>query len=150
MINIILVDDHKILRQGLRSLLESEPDFNVIGEAANGEEAIPLIANHKPNVVVTDLLMSPINGIELTRHIKTHFPQIKVVVLSMYGSEVYVQQALEAGAKAYVLKESGLSDLATAIREVTVDHMFLSPPISMEKIRAYEQRIKPHKVAEES
>ncbi|MBI4285743.1 MAG: response regulator transcription factor [Chloroflexi bacterium] len=139
-IKIVLADDHKIVRQGIRSLLETDAKFQVVGESADGVEAVKLAETLKPDVLITDLLMSGMNGIEVARQVHQRFPQTKVIVLSMYGSEAYVLEALRAGASGYVLKGSGLDDLEQAITGVVAGRRYLSPPLTEESIEAYRQR----------
>ncbi len=142
MITIILVDDHKIVRQGIRALLEAEPDFKILAEAGNGEEAVQLVEKLKPDVLITDLMMRDINGIEVTRQARQRSPKTEVVVLSMYSSEPYVFGALEAGAKAYVLKDASMNDLVCAIRKAVIGKRYLSAPLSERDIDAYQKRMK--------
>lgn len=140
--NIILADDHHIIRQGLRSLLESENDFKVVGEASDGLEAIQLCEKIIPDVLVTDMVMKGMNGIEVTRQLAKSCPNIKVVVLSMYDNENYVVEAMQAGAKAYVVKDSTAGELVQAIRETLDGRRYLSPPLSERAISAYLQKSK--------
>lgn len=140
MITILLADDHQIVRQGLRNLLESEPDFSVIGEASDGLEAVRTAEQLKPDVLITDMMMGGINGIEVTRQIATLSPGTRVVILSMYHTEGYVIESLRAGAKGYVLKESSSEDLVRAVRASAAGHRYLAPPLSEEAIDAYIQR----------
>lgn len=134
---IVLVDDHKIVRQGVRKLLDDNDSFKIVGEAADGLEALGLVADLRPDILVTDLRMPKMNGVELTRKVKESFPEIAVVVLSMYNTESYVYSALSAGASAYVLKESGIMDLDIAIYKVLRGEKYLSPPLSEETIKTY-------------
>src|SRR5262249_29213430 len=139
---IVLADDHHIVRQGLRALLDAEADFNVIGEAGNGLEVLELVNKLTPNVVVLDLMMPGLNGLEVTRQLNKHFPQIGIVILSMYAAEAYVLEALANGASAYVLKDSNSSDLVLAVREVFGGHRYLSPPLSDRAIAIYQEKAK--------
>src|SRR5512147_2827783 len=116
---IVLADDHNVVRHGLRALLEAEPDFRVIGEASDGLETAQMVERLKPDVLVVDLMMSGINGLEVTRQVSKRSPGTNVVILSMYGNEGYVLEALRAGAKAYVLKESTSEELVRAVREAS-------------------------------
>jgi DNA-binding NarL/FixJ family response regulator len=143
MTRIVLADDHKIVRQGVRKLLEESDGFRIIGEAADGIEAVKLAAELKPDVLVTDLRMPGLSGVEVTRKVKESLPEIKVVVLSMYGSLPYVYSALHAGAGAYVVKESGVLNLDVAIYSVLKGERYLSPPLTEKVIEAY--RIKNNK-----
>jgi len=127
---IILADDHAIVRRGIEALLEYEPDFDVVAEAADGIEALVLIEARQPHVLVTDLCMPKMGGIELLKTIKERRWSIKSVVLSMCGDLPYVTGALKAGAYGFVLKESGVEHLVTAIREAQIGRRYLSPPLS--------------------
>ncbi len=137
MISIVLADDHKIVRQGIKSLLEMEPDFRIIGEAGDGLEAVRCIENLHPDILVVDLSMPYLSGIEVIREIQKRSPKTGIIVLSMHSTEAYVLQALEAGAVGYVLKESGLDQLVHAIREAVAGHLYLSPPLSEKALEAY-------------
>lgn len=129
-ISVLLADDHTILREGLRSLLAAAPDINVVGEAQTGREAVQLTRRLKPAVVVMDIAMPLLNGLEATRQIRTSDPSTKVLVLSMHSDSEYVEKVLEAGAAGYLVKQTGASDLLTAIREIQRGNVFLSPSIS--------------------
>ena len=137
MISIVIVDDHKIVRQGIHALLGSEPGFEVVGQAGDGVMALELIENLKPDVLVTDLMMNGMTGIDVVRQAAKIYPQIKSLILSMYGDEAWVAGALEAGAKGYILKESSAEDLIHSIHEVVSGKIFLSAPLSMAKIEKY-------------
>ena len=137
MTTIVLADDHHIVRCGLRALLEVEPDFKVVGEAGDGLEAAELVERLQPDALVLDLMMPGLNGLEVTRQVGRRSPRTRVVILSMYGNEAYVVEALKAGAKAYVLKESTSEELVRAIREAVVDRHYLSSPLSEHAIKAY-------------
>ncbi len=137
MATIVLADDHNVVRQGIKSLLAGEPDFEVVGEACDGFEASALVERLKPDVAVLDLMMEGINGLEVARQIKKRCPSTRVVVLSMYGNEGYVLEALQAGVKGYVLKGSTSEDLVRAIREAVAGRHYLSPPLSETAIQAY-------------
>jgi two-component system, NarL family, response regulator NreC len=130
MIHIILADDHPILRQGLRSVIANEPGFQLVGEASSGIEALKLVEKHQPNVVVTDLMMPDLNGLEVTRQIRERHPRIAVVILSMQADEAYIIQALQSGARGYVLKDAPSSCLIEGIREAYAGRRYLSPPLS--------------------
>lgn len=129
-IRILLADDHNIIRSGLRLLLEQQPDFKVVAEAADGREAVALAAKHHPDVVVLDIGMPQLNGIEATREIVAAEPQAQVVILSMHADEGYVLRALKAGARAYILKNAAEADLIRAVRSVSEGKSFFSPTIS--------------------
>lgn len=142
MTRIVLADDHSVVRQGLRTLLEAEPDFSVVGEAGDGLEAIQLVERQRPDVLVLDLAMPGLGGIVVTRQVRQCSPKTRVVVLSMHGAEAYVIDALIAGADAYVLKKSTSADLAQAIREVLAGRRYLSPPLSERSIDEYLDKAK--------
>jgi DNA-binding NarL/FixJ family response regulator len=139
---IVLADDHHVVRQGLRALLEAEPDFSVIGEAGDGLEALQLIEQLKPNVLVLDLMMPGLNGLEVTRQAGKHSSHTRIVILSMYANEAYVLEALGNGASAYVLKDSSSADLVLAVREAASGRRYLSPPLSDRAIEAYQEKAK--------
>jgi two-component system response regulator NreC len=139
MTDIVLADDHKVVRQGLRALLEAESDFRVVGETGDGLEAVQLVERLKPDVLVLDLMMPGLSGLEVTRQVGRLSPQTRVVVLSMHASQAYVLEALRNGAAGYVLKESSTEDLVRALREVTAGRRYLSAPLSERAIEAYVQ-----------
>lgn len=142
MITIVLADDHEIVRQGLRSLLETSPDFQVVGEANNGLETIQLVDRLQPEVLIVDIMMPGLNGLEVTRQVNQRSPQIQVIVLSMRTNEAYVLEALRNGAAGYVLKAGSMAELIQAIHEVTAGRRYLSPPLSERAIEAYIQKAK--------
>src|SRR5215831_15801287 len=129
-INILLVDDHNIVRQGLKALLLAEGDLVVVAEAQTGREAVQLATQHRPEVVVMDLAMPLLNGWEATRQILRVVPSSKVVVLSTYGDDEHIRQAIAAGAAAYLLKQTAAADLVKAIREVKKGNAYFSPAIA--------------------
>ncbi len=129
-IRILLSDDHNILRDGMRLLLERQPGFVVVGEASDGRETLDLAQNHQPDVVVMDIAMPNMNGIEATRRITEKHPNMGVVILSMHYDESYVIRSLKAGARAYLLKDAMKSELIAAIHAVAEGRSFFSPKIS--------------------
>lgn len=135
-LEILLADDHHIVRQGLRALLEGEPDFSLVGEASDGTEVLPLVERLKPHVVVLDIKMPGRSGIEVAREVSQK-TATKIVMLSMYSEDAYVAQSLRAGASAYVLKEARAGDLVHAIREVAEGRRYLSAPLSERTIESY-------------
>ncbi len=137
------------MRQGLRALLNEQPDISVVGEAADGPEATQMVERLKPDVLVVDMMMGGMNGIEVTRNVRKLSPKTCVVVLSMHADEGYVLEALRAGAKAYVLKDSVVDHLLHAIREAMLGRRYLSHPLSEQAIEGYLQKeegtaLKPH------
>jgi DNA-binding NarL/FixJ family response regulator len=138
-VRIVLVDDHHVVRQGLRSLLEDEQDLAVVGTAGNGLEALQIIETEKPDVVIVDLLLPSLGGLEVTRRTRKAFPEVEVVILSMYEDEAYVLEALKNGAAAYVLKSSKADELIHAVREVHAGRRYLSAPLSERAIEDYVQ-----------
>ena len=129
-INVLLVDDHNIVRQGLKALLTAEGDISVVAEAQTGREAVNLTAKLHPDVVIMDLAMPLLNGWEATRQILKAMPTAKVVVLSTYDDDDHVQQAIAAGAAAYLIKQTAAAELAKAIREVKKGNAYFSPAIA--------------------
>lgn len=142
MTTIVLADDHQLVRQGLRALLEAETDFTVIGEAHDGFAAIEMVKRVRPNVLVLDLMMPGLNGLEVARQLTKQSTQTKMVILSMYASEAYVLESLVNGASAYVLKDSDSADLVHAVREVMAGRRYLSPPLSERAIEDYQKKAK--------
>lgn len=140
MTTIVLVDDHEVVRLGIRALLEAEPDFSVIGEASDGTQADRLVERLKPDILIIDLVMPGINGLEVTRHVSQRLSSTRVIVLSMHANESYVLEALRNGASAYVLKESSADDIVHAVREVVAGRRYLSPPLSERAIEMYIQQ----------
>jgi DNA-binding NarL/FixJ family response regulator len=134
MTTIILADDHKIVRQGVRALLEYEPDFNIVGEACDGAEALSLLETTIPDILVTDLSMPIFTGIELAEEIRKRKLPTKVVILSMHGDEPYLIKAMACGVSGYVLKESGVEHTVNAIREALAGGRYVSPPLVMPSI----------------
>lgn len=126
-IRILLADDHTVMRSGLRLLLERQPNLVVVGEAADGRQAVELAASEKPDVVVMDIAMPHLNGVEAARQIVNRAPLTAVVILSMHSDESYVIRSLKAGARAYLLKDSAESDLISAIHAITEGKSFFSP-----------------------
>ncbi len=134
---IVLADDHRIVRQGLRALLEAQSDLRVIAETGDGLEAVELVERLGPDVLVVDVMMPGLNGLEVTRQVRQRWSATKVIVLSMRTGKSYVAEALRHGAGAYVLKSSGVADLVQAVREVMAGGHYLSPPLSREALEAF-------------
>jgi two-component system response regulator NreC len=145
-IRILLADDHTVVRKGLRLLIESHPGFKVIAEAANGREAVSLAEANTPNVVVLDVAMPLLNGIEAARQISAKLPQTAIVFLSMHSDEGYVLKALKSGAKAYLLKDSAEDDLINAIKAVSEGKAFFSPAISKMLVEDYMRQMREREV----
>ena len=134
---IFLADDHQILRAGLRALLESKNHFTIVGEASDGIEAVKMVRELNPEVLVVDLMMKGLNGLEVIRQVRKQSPDTKVIVLSMHANEAYLFNALKNGAVGYVLKDSTATDLITAINEALAGRHYLSQPLSHHAIAAY-------------
>jgi DNA-binding NarL/FixJ family response regulator len=141
MMTIVLADDHHVMRQGLRLLLDAEPDLSVVGEAGDGLEALQLVEHFRPDVLVIDLMMPGLGGIEVTRQAGRRSQGTCVVILSMHANEAYVSEALRAGAMAYVLKESTSGELVRAVRQAIAGCRYLSPPLSERDIEAYLEQV---------
>ena len=139
---IVLADDHGIVRRGLRSLLEGEPGVEVVGEAANGREALKLLETTKPDMAILDVAMPMLNGIEVTAQAMKAYPDLRVIILSMYADEGYIVRALTAGARAYLLKEATEDDLLPAVRAVALGRSFFSPAISTILLADYVRHLK--------
>lgn len=136
-IRILLADDHTILRNGIRALLEDEPGMTVVGEAEDGRSAVTLACQLEPDVVVMDIAMPLLNGLEATRQIKRQCPRVRVLILTMHDNEEYIRQVLEAGAMGYVLKDAAAKELISAIRAVYHGEAVLSPAITRLVIEDY-------------
>ena len=139
---IVLADDHQVVRQGLKALLEAENDFRVVGEAGDGLQAVKRVELTSPRVLVLDLMMPGLNGLDVIPQVKKCSPHTQIVVLSMYSNEAYVLEALNSGASAYVLKDSTSDDLLHAVREAAAGRRYLSPPLSARAIEVYQQKAK--------
>jgi len=140
-IRVLLADDHTIVRKGLRALLDRETRIKVVDEAGDGRETIQKVKQHLPDVVVMDIGMPNLNGIEATRQIKKRFPNMKVLILTMHASEEYVSAILDAGASGYVLKQAAPAELVSAIETIHKGDSFLSPSICTKVIQGFKQRI---------
>lgn len=138
-ITIMLADDHPVVRLGLRTLLEKEQDFRIVGEADDGLRTIEMVKSLHPDVLILDLMMPGMNGIEATRLARQYSPATHVIILSMFSNEAYVVETLKNGASGYVLKDSTGTSLVQAIREVLAGRRYLSPPLTEQAIEAYMQ-----------
>jgi two-component system response regulator NreC len=141
-VRILLADDHHVVREGLRLLLEAEEEFTVVGEAADGLETIKRTESLRPDIAIVDLMMPGLSGLEVTRQISQRVPRTRIIILSMYGNEAYVLEALRNGAVGYVLKGSLAVDLLQAVREVAAGRHYLGPPLSELAIEAYLDKAK--------
>jgi DNA-binding NarL/FixJ family response regulator len=140
MIKIVLADDHPIVRQGLRAAFEVEPGFAVVGEANDGLEAVKLVERLAPDVLVLDLMMPGLNGLEVARQVSQRSPKTRIVILSVSAAEPHVLEALRYGVAAYVLKGSSVADLVRAVREAAAGRHYLSPPLSQRALESYRTR----------
>ncbi|MEJ2721979.1 MAG: response regulator transcription factor [bacterium] len=129
-IRVVIADDHKILREGLKSLMEKEKDIEVVGEAENGKKTLDVVEKAAPHIVVMDVAMADLNGMEATRRLKKINPSVKVIGLSGHPNRSYVTEMLKAGASGYVVKSRAYEDLVRAIREVLAGNMYLSPEVT--------------------
>ena len=141
-IRVVLADDHTLVRAGLRALLESMPGIQVVAEASDGHEALDLIRTHQPDVVLMDIAMPDLNGLEATGRVVQEFPRVSVLILSMHTNEEYVMQALHAGAAGYLLKTAVTTELELAVRAVARGETYLSPAISKQVIADYLRRVR--------
>jgi DNA-binding NarL/FixJ family response regulator len=139
-IRVLLADDHKLVRAGIRSLLERLPELEVVAEASDGREAIELVERLGPQIVLMDLAMPEVNGLEATRHLTRTFPKVRVIILSIYSDEEHVYQSLRAGAAGYLMKGAATEELELAIRSVARGETYLSPPVSKPVIMEYIRR----------
>ena len=146
-ISIIVADDHTIVRQGLTRLLEEQADIKVIAEATNGRKAVDLAKELKPDVVIMDIAMPRMNGIEAAKRIRKHLPKTKILILSMYSHEHYVHELLESGVSGYLLKDSSGRDIIHAIRAAMKNETYLSPSISKVLVETYRS---PRKVSSQA
>lgn len=140
MITIILAEDHQIVREALRLLLETQRDFQVMAETGDGSEAANLVERHQPDVLIVDMMMPGLSGLEVARRTKRVSPATRVIVLSMHDAESYVVESLHAGVAGYVLKKSSSQELIFAIRQALAGNLYLSPLLNERAIQAYLQR----------
>jgi len=138
---ILLADDHAIIRQGLHSLLEKEADIEVVGEAADGREALELVRKTAPDIVIMDITMPNLNGVDATRRIVSEFPSVKVIALSIHSDRRFVADMLKAGASGYILKECLFDELVRAIRAVAGGGTYLSPRMTGQVVADYVKRL---------
>lgn len=129
-VKVAMIDDHPIVRQGLRNLLETEPSFQVIAEADDGITGLELVQRVRPDVLIVDLMMPGLNGLDLIKQVLKHLPRLRIVVLSMQSADSYVVEALNCGAAGYVLKETGPGEIIHAIKTVVAGERYLSPKLA--------------------
>ena len=141
-LSVLLAEDHPVVREGLRAMLEAEGDFQVVGQTGNSSEVGGMVEELHPDVLVLDLIMPGIGGLNALRELARRRLSTRVVVLSMYANEAYVLEALQSGAGAYVLKQSEAAELVRGIREVAKGRRYLSPPLSQRAVEAYARRAK--------
>lgn len=140
-IRVLLVDDHALVRAGIRSLLGGMPSVQVVGEAASGEEALALSEREHPDIVLMDIAMKGLTGLEAAARIHERQPQVRVVILSMHSGEEYVMQAMRAGAAGYLLKDAATGELELALRSVMRGESWFSPAVSRQVVAGYVQRV---------
>lgn len=140
-IRILLADDHAVVRQGFKMILSSQADMEIVGEAGNGREAVELAESLKPDIVVMDVAMPELNGIEATRRLTASTPHSRVVALSMHKDNVYVREILRAGARGYLLKDSVAGDLVSAVRAVAQGEGYISPAVSNAVLDDYRKHV---------
>ena len=140
MTTVVLVDDHPIVRQGVRQLLQAHAEFSIVGETELGLTALELVETWHPDLVIVDLMLPDLNGIEVTRRMLRVSPQTRVAVLSMYSDEAHVFEALAAGATAYIIKGTSMETMLFALREMIAGRRYLSPPLTDRVVEAYLSR----------
>lgn len=140
-ISVLVADDHTLVRAGIRSLLESFGGVEVVAEASDGREAIALLRTHTPDLILMDIAMRGLNGLEAAARIRKSHPKIRIIMLSMHASEEYVLQALRSGAAGYLLKDSATLELELALKAVMNGETYLSPPISKQVVESYMNRV---------
>jgi len=139
---LVIAEDHHVVRHGLRLLLEGERDLRIIGEASDGWQAVELVRTLAPDLLLLDLIVPRLHGLEVTRQVARDYPRTRVVILSGHAEESYVVEALQNGAAAYVLKDSTATDLVEAVRKVKQGRRYLSPSLSEKAISLFEQQAK--------
>ncbi len=142
-IRIVLCDDHQIIREGLRSLLDKQDDMQVVGEGTNGNDAVALVEKHSPDVIVLDVAMPDLNGIAAARRLRESHANLRILALSMHSDRRFVTGMLEAGASGYLLKDCAFAELASAIRTVATGGLYISPRIAGNVLREFVQHTKP-------
>jgi DNA-binding NarL/FixJ family response regulator len=140
-IRILLADDHAVVRQGFKMILSAQPDMEIVGEAGNGRQAVDLAESLTPDIVVMDVAMPELNGIEATRRLRASTPHARVLALSMHKDSVYVREILRAGARGYLLKDSPAGDLLAAVRALAGGESYLSPAVSNAVLDDYRRHV---------
>jgi len=140
-LKLMLADDHAIVRQGLQAVLKAQPDIQIVGETADGPETVRLAERLRPDVLVLDLMMPGLNGLDVAKQLSRRLPRTRIVVLSMHADVAYALAAVRAGASAYVVKEAGVDELVRAIRAVAEGRRYLSPPLSEQAVETYAGRM---------
>src|SRR6266550_7884417 len=143
-IRVLITDDHALVRAGIHALLDKQPHMEVVAEASNGREALRLVRQHKPHVVLMDIAMPELNGLEAVRQLAKEFPRVRCIILSMHADEEHVWQALQAGAAGYLVKGASLAELELAITSVAHGETYLSPGVSGPVIKEYVSRTGHH------
>lgn len=136
-IRVILADDHTLVRAGIRALLEKLPNVEVVGEADDGREVLTMVKTHRPDVVLMDITMPGLNGLEAAAHLAREFPEVRVIILSMHNNEEYYWRALKAGAAGYLLKKAATTELETALQRVAGGEVYLSQEISARLLKKF-------------
>lgn len=141
-VRLLIADDHPVVRKGLRAVLEAQPDFSVVAEAGDGISAVQLAEEHKPDVLIVDMLMPGLDGTEVARRVKERQLRARVLMLSIHSEESYVLQALRNGADGYVLKDASSAELVRAVQEIVKGRTFLSPPLNEQDLKTYFEKVK--------
>jgi two-component system, NarL family, nitrate/nitrite response regulator NarL len=139
-ITLFILDDHKMLIDGLKALLQNETQFKIIGEATNGKKALEFISKHVPDIVMSDISMPEMDGVAFTKALHINFPDVKVLALSMYSEKSYISEMLEAGASGYILKNTGKQELITALQKIATGGMYFSDEVSATMMKAFTER----------
>ncbi len=142
MIKVIIVDDHQMFIDGIKGLIQSMPNINVVGEANNGIDLIDVLADTKVDAILMDMSMPKMNGLEATKHVVKHYPDIKVLMLTMHDSRNHIEKLLKAGASGYVLKNTGIEELQTAIETVVGGKTYYSPEVTQRIMEGFQQKRK--------
>ena len=143
-ITVLLAEDHLIVREGLRKLLEMEPDFKVVGEAVSGRQAVDMVRKLRPAVVIMDIAMPLLNGLEAMRQIHLEFPETRILILSAHGDDAYVERAMAMGASGFLIKQSSIHVLKNAIREANKGNVYYSPEVAQHFHRRNPNPVDPH------